>query len=78
MCWPINPVPAKTKNVSWYVLTKISHASEDMELKSICVALKLFYASENSKYISTCVVKTPPMPASKQNVPYHVLTKLNP
>jgi hypothetical protein len=51
----------------------LSHVIEDIKFKSICVALKLFYASENSKCISTCVDKTPPMPASKQNVTYHVL-----
>ena len=85
-------MPARTQNASQHVLTKPVSTQNVSQLVLIKLVLcqrghkiylnlwwpKHYHASEDTKFISTCVGQTHPMPAKPQNVSQLVLIKLLP
>ena len=69
------PIPARTQNASHYVLTKMIHCQQVHKMHVNTCWPNPTHASENTS-ILTCVVQTPPMPASTQDASQQALTKV--
>ena len=68
-------MPAKTHNASQHVLTKPIPCQGGHKMYLNMRLPNPYYASEDTKFISTYVDQTHPMPARTQNVSQHVLSK---
>ena len=75
----LNPtLPARTQNSSQHVLKPLPCPRGLKIYLNICWPNPRPHSSEDTKYISTFVERTTPMPTTTQNVSQHVLTKIIP
>ena len=71
----IHPTKARTPNVSQLVFIKPISLQRGQKLYFNMSWSNPSHASEDTKCISTCIDKTPPMPARTQYLSQHVLAK---
>ena len=69
------PMPARKRNVTLNVLTKLLSCQQGHEIYLKLWWLNLSHMRDDIKCISTCVEKTPPITKRTQIVSLHVLTK---